>query len=142
MVSKSTSSDVRATNSDREPISDDNLIRGFILALGDGGRKSRTLFIYEERIRKLSNFARSLGFAGLATMNRIVVRHWISSLHRQGNKPATVSIRYRSLNRFFRWCVEEDEKADDPMDHVEPPKIPSEIQAYYQPDDVETVDSP
>ncbi len=139
MVSKSSSPDVSATNYGPEPISDHDLIRGFILALGAGGRKSRTLFIYEDSIRKLSVFARSLGLSGLATMNRIVVRHWLSSLHQQGNKPATVSIRYRSLNRFFRWCVEEEERGDNPMDHVEPPKIPSEIQAYYRPDDVETV---
>ena len=139
MVSKSSSSDVSAPNYGPEPISDDDLIRGFILALGAGGRKSRTLFIYEDSIRKLSVFARSLGLSGLATMDRIVVRHWLSSLHQQGNKPATVSIRYRSLNRFFRWCVDEEERTDNPMDHVEPPKIPSEIQAYYRPDDVETV---
>ena len=139
MVSKSSSSDVSASNYGPEPISDDDLIRGFILALGAGGRKSRTLFIYEDSIRKLSDFARSLSLSGLATMDRIVVRHWLSSLHQQGNKPATVSIRYRSLNRFFRWCVDEEERTDNPMDHVEQPKIPSEIQAYYQPHDVETV---
>ncbi len=139
MTSRSSSSDVSASNSSREPISDDDLIRGFILALGAGGRKPRTLFIYEDSIRKLSDFARNLGLSGLATMDRVVVRHWLSSLHQRGNKPATVSMRYRSLNRFFRWCVDEDERPNNPMDHVDPPKIPSEIQAYYQPDDVETV---
>ena len=107
MVSQSSSSDVSAPNSGSEPISDHDLIRGFILAVGDGGRKPRTPFIYEDSIRKLSAFARSLGLSGLATMDRIVVRHWLSSLHQQGNKPATVSIRYWSLNRFFRWCVEQ-----------------------------------
>ena len=34
MVSKSSSSDVSAPNAIREPISDDDLIRGFLLALG------------------------------------------------------------------------------------------------------------
>ena len=105
MVSKTTSSDVSAPNSVREPISDDDLIRGFILALGAGGRKSRTLFIYEDSIRNLSDFARTLGLSRLAAMDRVVIQHWLSSLHQQGNKPATVSIRYRSLARFFRWCV-------------------------------------
>ena len=125
MVSKSSSSDVSAPNDGLEPVPDDDLIRGFILALGAGGRKSRTLFIYEDSIRKLSAFARSLSLSGLATMDRIVVRHWLRSLHQQGNKPATVSIRYRSLNRYFQWCVDEEERADNPMEHVEPPKIPS-----------------
>ena len=87
MVSKSSSSDVSAPNYGPEPISDDDLIRGFILALGAGGRKSRTLFIYEDSIRKLSDFARSLSLSGLATMDRIVVRHWLSSLHNRATNP-------------------------------------------------------
>ena len=112
MVSKTSSSNVNAPNSGRELISDDDLIRSFVLALGAGGRKSRTLFIYEDSIRRLSEFTRSLGLPGLATMDRIHIRHWLSSLHQHGNKPATVSIRYRSLNRFFLWCVDEKERSD------------------------------
>ncbi len=139
MVAKPSSSDVNAPNSGRGLISDDDLIRGFIMALGAGGRKSRTLFIYEDSIRSLSDFARNLGLPSLATMDRTHIRHWLSSLHQKGNKPATVSIRYRSVNRFFGWCVTEEERSDNPMDRVDPPRIPSEIQAYYQPDDVEKV---
>ena len=139
MVAKPSSSDVNAPNSDRGLISDDDLIRGFIMALGAGGRKSRTLFIYEDSIRSISDFARNLGLPSLATMDRTHIRHWLSSLHQKGNKPATVSIRYRSVNRFFGWCVTEEERSDNPMDRVDPPRIPSEIQAYYQPDDVEKV---
>ena len=100
MASKSSISDVSASNYSPEPLSDDDLIRGFTLALGAGGRKPRTLFIYEDSIRKLSDFAQNLGLPGLVTMDRKVVRHWLTSLYQQGNKPATVSIRYRSLNRF------------------------------------------
>ena len=139
MATKSSSSDVSAPNSQREPISDEALIQGFILALGAGGRKSRTLFIYEDSIRRLSEFAQSLGLPGLATMDRTHIRHWLTSLHQKGNKPATVSIRYRSLNRFFGWCVAEEERTDNPMDRVDPPRIPSEIQAYYGAGEVATV---
>ena len=97
MASKSASSDVSAPNYSSEALSDDDLIRGFTLALGAGGRKPRTLFIYEDSIRKLSDFAQNLGLPGLVTMDRKVVRHWLTSLYQQGNKPATVSIRYRSV---------------------------------------------
>ena len=139
MVSKTSSSDVNAPNYPEEPISDEDLILGFILALGVGGRKQKTLTIYEDSIQMLSDFARSLGLPGLSAMNRTHIRHWLTSLHQRGNKPATVSVRYRSLNRFFNWCVGEEERADNPMDKVDPPKIPSEIQAYYQPHEVEAV---
>lgn len=139
MVAKPSSSDVYAPNYNREPISDDDLIRGFTLALGAGGRKEKTLAIYGKSIVALSDFARSLGLPGLATMDRTHIRHWLTSLHQKGNKPATVSVRYRSLNRFFNWCVAEGERADNPMDRVDPPRIPDAIQAYYQPHEVEAV---
>ena len=139
MASKTSSSDVYAPNYGPEKISDEDLIRGFLLALGAGGRKAKTLHIYEESILMLLYFTRSLGLPGLATMDRTHIRHWLASLHQKGNKPATVSVRYRSLNRFFKWCVVEGERSDNPMDQVDPPQIPDTIQAYYQPDDVEKV---
>ena len=38
-------------NFKREPISDGDVIRGFILALGARGRKQKTLTIYEDSIK-------------------------------------------------------------------------------------------
>lgn len=101
MVAKTSSSDVNAPNINRESISDRDLNRGFILALGAGGRKPKTLTVYQDSIWALSEFAGSLGLPGLAAMNRTHIRHWLTSLHQKGNKPATVSVRYRSLNRFL-----------------------------------------
>ena len=139
MASEPSSSDVYAPNYSLEPTSDGALVTSFILSLGAAGRKERTIYIYEESITMLSEYARGLGFPGLATMDRNVIRHWMTSLHQKGNKPGTVSVRYRSLNRFFNWAVTEEERSDNPMDKVEPPKIPSTIQAYYTPHEVETV---
>jgi len=51
------------------------LIREFILALGAGGRKQKTLTIYEDPIRMLSVFARDLGLPGLTAMDRTHIRH-------------------------------------------------------------------
>lgn len=139
MLTKTSSSDVCAPNLSGDSITDEDLSRAFILALAAGGRKPKTLTVYQESVRSLSAFARDLGLPGLATMDRTHIRHWLTSLHQKGNKPATVSVRYRSLNRFFNWCVIEEERTDNPMDRVEPPKIPSEIQAYYSPHDVASV---
>ena len=96
MVARTSSSDVNAPNFNRESISDRDLIRGFILALGAGGRKPKTLTVYQDSIWALSEFAGSLGLPGLADMNRTHICHWLTSLHQKGNKPATVSVRYRS----------------------------------------------
>ena len=75
MVSRSSRSDITTPNFKREQVSDEDVIRGFILALGAGGRKQRTLTIYEDSIRMLSVFARDLGLPGLTAMGRTHIRH-------------------------------------------------------------------
>ena len=75
MVSQSSRSDITTHNFKREQVSDEDVIRGFILALGAGGRKQRTLTIYEDSIRMLSVFARDLGLPGLTAMGRTHIRH-------------------------------------------------------------------
>lgn len=75
MVSKSSRSDITTPNFKREQVSDEDVIRGFILALGAGGRKQRTLTIYEDSIRMLSVFAQDLGLPGLTAMGRTHIRH-------------------------------------------------------------------
>ena len=147
MVTKSSSSDVPAPNSHEslaprdvsESISDDALLRGFTLSLGASGRAEKTLSIYAKSVRALSQFALDRGLPGLSEMDRNVVRHWLTSLHQRNNKPATVSVRHRSVNRFFKWCVAEGERGDNPMDLIDPPRIPEEIQPYYQPAEVNSL---
>ena len=126
-------------NPSPEPISDDDLIRGFTLSLGASGRAEKTLDIYEKSVRMLSGFARDVGLPGLATMNREHVRHWLLSLHQRGNKPGAISVRYRAVNRFLKWAVSEGERDDNPMDYIDPPKIPDEIQPHYSPAEVQAV---
>jgi integrase/recombinase XerC len=40
------------------------------------------------------------------------------------HSPATASNRYRALRRFFRWLLDEEEIASDPMQGVKPPHVP------------------
>ena len=39
-------------------------------------------------------------------------------------KPATLSIEYRALAKFWRWAVDEDEVSVSPMAKMTPPKVP------------------
>jgi len=75
VVSQSSRSDITTHNFKREQVSDEDVIRGFILALGAGGRKQKTLTIYEDSIRMLSVFARDLGLPGLTAVDRTHIRH-------------------------------------------------------------------
>ena len=122
-----------------EPISDEDLLRGFELSLGASGRAEKTLRTYTDAIKMLSGFAQSLGMPGLAEMDRNVVRHWLTSLHQKGHKPGGIHVRYRSVNRFFKWCLVEGERQDNPMVYIDPPKIPDEIQPHYKPQETQAV---
>ena len=73
---KTSSSDVCAPNLSGDSITDEDLIRAFILALAAGGRKPKTLTVYQESVRSLSAFARDLGLPrSLRTKKRVVETH-------------------------------------------------------------------
>jgi integrase/recombinase XerC len=139
MADTRASSHVSVPNYQLEAISDEGLIRVFLLDLGASGRAAKTTYIYGDSVKRLSAFGRELGFPPLALMDKDHVRHWLSSLHQTGNKPATVHVRYRSVNRFFKWCVKEVERKDNPFDLIDPPRLPQVIQPFYEPSDVEAV---
>ena len=40
------------------------------------------------------------------------------------HSPATAATRYRSLQQFFRWLVEDGEVTESPMRNMHPPKVP------------------
>lgn len=42
-------------------------------------------------------------------------------------KPATVNNRYRGLQAFFRWCLDEDIISVSPMAKMKPPKVPEQL---------------
>ena len=75
MATRASRSRTSAPNYKHEPISDEYLIRGFLLDLGASGRSPKTLFIYGDSVKRLSAFARELGFPHLATMGKDHVRH-------------------------------------------------------------------
>ncbi len=74
MVKTRPSSHVYVPNYHEEPISDEDLIRGFLLDLGASGRSPNTLFIYGDSVKRLSAFGHELGFPPLALMGKDHVR--------------------------------------------------------------------
>ena len=57
------------------------------------------------------------------TATRADVAGYLLSLTERGCKPATVSVRFRALQQFFKWLVEERERQDDPMAGMRPAKV-------------------
>lgn len=139
MVKTRPSSHVSVPNYQEEPISNEDFTRGSLLDLGASGRSEKTLFIYGDSVKRLSEFGRDLGFPPLAMMDKDHVRHWLASLHQKGNKPASVHVRYHSVNRFFKWCLREGEREDNPVDYIAPPRLPQVIQPFYEAQNVEAI---
>lgn len=61
----------------------------------------------------------------VANIRRDHVEAWIVHLLDR-YKPATAAVRFRSLQRFFRWLLEEGEVDRDPMARMTAPSIPDE----------------
>lgn len=51
-------------------------------------------------------------------------------------KPATASNRYRSLQSFWKWCVEEGEVKGSPMEKMHLPKVPEDPPPILTEDDL------
>ncbi|MFH1483249.1 MAG: tyrosine-type recombinase/integrase [Chloroflexota bacterium] len=132
-------SHIYAPNVQAEPISNEDIIRSFLLSLGGSGRVERTLETYGQALRMLVEFAKREGLPALVEMEPDHLRYWLQSLYKRGNKASSVSVRYRALNRFYRWAVREGELDENPLAKVDPPRIPDEIQPWYRPEEVEKV---
>ncbi len=84
----------------------------------------RTVQTYSE---SLNSFAAYLAAQGMPTDPALVAREHVESFVADlltRYKPATASNRYRALQTFFRWMVDEGEVAVSPMAKMKPPAIP------------------
>lgn len=85
----------------------------------------RTEQSYLELVEALARFLASRGMPReLAAITREHVEEWLVALREAGRAPATVALRYRSVQQFFRWAAEEGLIKVSPMAHMRPPRIP------------------
>lgn len=99
-------------------------IQSFLRHLRAENLSPRTQDVY---VRSTSLFADFLGKSGRPTDVAKITREHIESFINdllETRKPATASVRFRSLQSFFKWLVEEGEIRDSPMRNMRPPKIP------------------
>ena len=112
---------------------------GFALSLKAEGRAPKTLVTYLESIDLLLAFVSERGMPDVSQLTAEHVREFIGHLFAKGNKPATVSNRYRALKRFFGWLRDECERTDNPLDRIKAPRIPEQVLAHYEPQEVEAL---
>lgn len=84
----------------------------------------KTIRTYLEATEGLHRFLLERGMpTQVAALRREHVETFIEFLLERW-KPATASNRYRALQQFFKFLVDEGEITESPMDRMRPPKIP------------------
>jgi site-specific recombinase XerD len=117
----------KAPTSDRQSTATSDLQANaslFARHLRAGNRSPMTIKSYMEAVRQLDEFLADRGMPqDVAAIRREHVEAFIEDqLARL--KPASAANRYRSLQQFYRWLVDEGELKESPMARMKPPTVP------------------
>ena len=118
---------------------DELLVREWLLVLKGDGRSPRTIGNYRESVGLLASFLAAGGFPLLTNVTAEHLREWLGDLRSRGNKPATVNTRYRAAYVFFKWLVSEGEARENPLERIEPPRVPETVQPWYTVEELQLV---
>jgi site-specific recombinase XerD len=102
----------------------------FLRHLAAENRSPSTRVTYGAAIDLLATF---LAEPDVAAIRSSDVESFLIDLRQRGQRPATLANRYRSLQQFFKWLVEEGELAVSPMANLKPPHVPEEPPEVLQP---------
>lgn len=116
------------------PISD--LVSDFERSLKARRRAPKTIVGYTDAARRFAAYSAAEGLpTSLQDVERRHVEAFIiDQLERLA--PSTAAGRFRYLQQFFRWCVEEGEIPASPMAGMSPPTIPERPVPVYERDDL------
>jgi site-specific recombinase XerD len=101
-----------------------DLAESFQRSLDAQNKAKTTVVAYLSSVRQFAAFLEAQGMPAQASaLTREHVEHYIADVL-QHWKPTTAHMRYRSLQAFFKWCLEEGEVKASPMAHMRPPHLP------------------
>jgi site-specific recombinase XerD len=93
------------------------------LSLLSQNKSARTLETYLAAVQQLNAFLVEHGFpTDVTAVEREHVEAYIASLLEEWSD-STASVRYRALQQFFKWLLEEDEIASSPMERMKAPTV-------------------
>ncbi len=99
------------------------LLDSFLLSLEAENKSPRTIQSYGEAVRQFAeHLIATAAPTDVAEIRREHVKAFIADLLGRF-KSATAAVRYRSLQQFFRWALEEGEIEVSPMAKMSPPNV-------------------
>jgi site-specific recombinase XerD len=100
------------------------MVASFRRHLRAGNVSERTIQTYLEACTQLADFLEHQGMpVQVSNIRREHIEAFIEHLL-DTRKPATASIRYRSLQQLFRFLEDEGEIVESPMRRMRPPRVP------------------
>jgi site-specific recombinase XerD len=112
-----------AAESTATPDLDQNTV-GFTLHLAAGNKSPNTIKAYREAVDQMARFLAAKGMpTAVVNIRREHVEAFITD-QLERLRPASAANRYRSLQQFFRWLVDEGELRESPMARMHPPAVP------------------
>jgi integrase/recombinase XerC len=101
-------------------------LAAFLRSLRAEHKSEKTIETYREAVVQLSAFLAGQRLTNeVRDLRREHIEAWMIELLGRW-KPATVNNRYRGLQAFFRWCIDEDIIETSPMAKMKPPKVPDQ----------------
>ena len=111
-------------------------IASFARYLRAANRSEKTIATYTDAAQQLAVFLHEKGMPeDVALIRREHVETFINDLLRRW-KPATANNRYRGLQAFWKYLVEDDEIATSPMARMKPPTVPETPPRVLREDDI------
>ncbi len=102
------------------------LVPSFRRHLRAANRSERTIEVYVSSAEAFAHFLVEQGMPSVAAdVHREHVEAYIQHVLERW-KPATASVRYRSLQAFWKWALDEGEITANPTARMTPPMIPEE----------------
>ena len=102
------------------------LVVSWLRHLRAGNLAPKTITTYQQSAESLARFLEDRGMpTAVASVTRDHLEAYVEDQLARW-KPTTASVRFRALQQFFRWLVEEGELTASPMARMRPPKLPEE----------------
>lgn len=112
------------------------LVKSFERSLLAENKSPHTVKSYRESLRIFADFLVDRGMpTGLGAISREHVEEFLTDQLRRW-KPATAHTRFKGLQVFFRWALEEGEVTVSPMERIKPPKVPEQLPEVLTDDDL------
>lgn len=110
------------------------LLPSFERHLTAENKAPRTVTTYAKAVRQLAAYLRSNGMPQYVdAITREHVESFLGDLLAKG-RPATAANRFRSLQQFWRWAIDEGEVQESPMVRMRPPHVPDAPPPILRPD--------